>query len=456
MPGTLALVTLLGLLAAAEALAKPHPRRDLVPVDPPRPAEQVERPEIPLARAREEGIPVLRVQADWDEVADRFRIGALVRERSGTASFARRAARPDRLGSYRASVRDPRSGAALAHDSIGTGQEYRRLTRALTFRFPLPPGPVLFELLAENPETGRMERVLDQVVDPARAVEEAELPGVSVRLLKAADRAAGPPLLVNVYAEGYPESRRARFWRDAEKVVEALKAGSFPLLERLELRAVFAPSAASLGQARNLGQPVPERDSFLGLYFPYWRPFGRWYHVVYPTRESRFRHGSAQVPYDYALALVDSDGYWGVGNYRELTAIPAGEERFTYLLLHELGHFFGLNEEYDGGGPTELAFAPGIEEPWSQNITFLSEPAHASLKWSRFVEAGTPLPTPRGHWNPFAPRYGAYAGGYAETEPMNRSHIPGLRCVMDRYEAFCPVCKAAIEERLRFDLGELN
>ena len=42
--------------------------------------------------------------------------------------------------------------------------------------------------------------------------------------------------------------------------------------------------------------------------------------------------------------LVNSDGYWGVGNYLSFTAIPANNATyFSYLLLHEFGHFFGLS-----------------------------------------------------------------------------------------------------------------
>ena len=89
--------------------------------------------------------------------------------------------------------------------------------------------------------------------------------------------------------------------------------------------------------AKDLGMPIPEKDSFLGLYFPYWNNFGRWYNVVYPTREARFRKSLATVPYDYALAILDDSAYWGVGNYRELTAVPANSFQFTYLLTHELG-----------------------------------------------------------------------------------------------------------------------
>src|SRR5690606_31545988 len=110
------------------------------------------------------------------------------------------------------------------------------------------------------------------------------------------------------------ESERSAFFSDAARVVTALGSNDFPGFAHMEIRAVFKESATPLGSARNLGQPIPERDSFLGLYFPYWRNFGRWYHVVYPTREERYRAAIGLVAHDYPIALVRSSDYWGVGN----------------------------------------------------------------------------------------------------------------------------------------------
>ena len=147
---------------------------------------------------------------------------------------------------------------------------------------------------------------------------------------------------------------------------------------------------------------------------------------------------------------MDDREYWGVGNFNELTAIPAGNGSFTYLLLHEFGHYFGLNEEYEGGGPTELAFAPGIDEPWSQNITFHA--TAADLKWKQWVSASTPIPTPNGQWSGSGP-LGAYRGGYADTVPLGKSHKPGHNCTMKNGSKFCAICREAISQKVGHDLG---
>ncbi len=395
------------------------------------------------------GKSVLRVRIDWD--GSSYTFGGALKERSGTDSLERRSQAKDRLGSFRAEIYDTASGSFLATDSIGIGVSYRSLARALSFRFPMPKNRVLFRMIAEHARTGRMEKVLEEFIDPSKLVEAPKQQDIEVEFIKFAS--ISPKLLLNIYAEGYRSGSMSRFIDDVDRAVSTLWRKKFPGFHRFEIRAVFAPSRKPLGGAANLGFPIPERDSFLSLYYPYWHRMDRWYRIVYPTREEKFRRSIAQVPYDYALVLVDSQSYWGVGNYRELTAIPARSTSFEYLLLHEMGHFFGLNEEYSGGGATELAFAPGIAEPWSQNITF--QTSRSSLKWQNHVKASTPIPTQAWRWNGNGP-YGAYAGGYGDTEPRGKSHKPGLSCVMDDGPNFCPICREAIENRVRFDLGITN
>jgi hypothetical protein len=397
----------------------------------------------------ETSFDVVRIRIDWDQESDSYRFGSLVREATGTAGLLLRASREDQLGSFKARLVSRRTGAVLSHDSIGTGAHYRKLTRALSFRFPLPSEPARFEFVAENSSTGQMELVLMRDIDiPRSHSRQKALVEPEVRVLKLAS--SQPALRFNIYAEGYLANARESFFRDAARVVEAVEKNGFDGVENFEYRAVFLPSGQQLGSAQELGLPVQPRDSALGLYYPYWDQFGRWYHVVYPTSEEKFRTAVASVAYDYVFALIDSGEYWGVGNYREFTAVPSRSFSFEYLVQHELGHYFGLNEEYNGGGPTELAFAPGIEEPWSQNISFLGNPSE--LKWKAHVLPSTRIPTQKSNWTGGGP-YGAYEGGYAETEPFGRSHIPGLSCTMDRASKFCPICTNALSARVKFDTG---
>lgn len=433
---------------ASTLLANPHYNEALVPKDP-----EFHPPRQELPRADHvwvDATDALRITLDWQE-DESYHLNEMTIEHSGTPGLAARALKKNPLGSYQGSLRDLETGAAVYFDAIGTGSLYRKIVRAISFRFPVPAKPMLFVLEAENPQSGVMEKVFETVVDPSKvgisqsgATMQAN-GDIDIRNLKAAQ--ASPTLFVTLYAEGYQEKRKDKFWRDAQHTLQALTDMHLPLAEHIEVNAVFKASEKKLGTYQDLGMPIPDRDSFLGLYYPYWLKIDRWYDVVYPTRETHYRQAIALAPYDYPIAIIDNGEYWGVGNFNALTAIPADSSSFTYLLHHEFGHFFGLNEEYEGGGPTELEFAPGIEEPWSQNITFLP---HGTVKWKEFMAPDTPVPTASGEWEDG--HYGAYRGGYADSAPT-RSHKPGFGCTMSSEREMCAICQKAIEDKIRFDIG---
>jgi hypothetical protein len=401
--------------------------------------------------SNEEGSPVVRIEVHWKD-NETYALGGLFLENSGTTGLLERSQRPDLFGSYKAELRFKTPvESKVFYSSIGTGKEFRRLVRTLSFRFPLPSdsGSGRLVVFAEHPTTGTTTKVLEEDLDFKRLVR-VEKQYVRTTLLKKAVKS--PVVKFNFYAEGFQENQQSKFLKAARKAISVLDQ-NLPGSEHFEYRAVFAHSELKLGAPKDLGPVVKIRQSFLGLYFPYWRKFGRWYHVVYPTSETKYRNALAQVPYDYPLALVDDSGYWGVGNYKELTAIPVGSAQFSYLLLHEFGHFMGLNEEYEGGGPTELEFAPQISEPWSQNITFNPK----DLKWKRYVEPGISIPTTQTDYHryggPLKNPVGAYPGGYADSEPLRRSHKPVKTCMMSSGGEFCKICKSALLELIETDAG---
>lgn len=403
---------------------------------------------------RKNGLPVLRIEVSWSS-DESFAVTNIFKEDSGTIALYKSASIKDSLGSYKAELSmDTPNGSITFHSSLGTGREFRRLVRTLAFRFPIPANSRNFKLKveAENPETGIIEKVLEKQI----SIENAKkVEAQNIRLSSLREATKQPVLKFNIYSEGYDQGGEARFIKSALEAITAFEQ-KVPGHEHFEFNAVFAPSNVKIGKAVDRGNEVQIQDSFLGLYFPHWRKFGRWYNVVYPTSETKYRNGLAQAPYDYALALVDDSQYWGVGNYKELTAVPAGAGAYIFLLLHEFGHYMGLNEEYEGGGPTELEFAPKTIEPWSQNITF--NPDQENIKWSKHLAPGIIVPTSNAEFqrmgglliNPV----GAYKGGYADSLPRGKSHKPVKKCMMGMDAAFCPVCQDAMTKLIRIDAGE--
>ena len=397
---------------------------------------------------------VLRVQVDWLE-GEIYNISHLIKEFSGTEALYKSRSKKPTWGSYLATLK---CGDVTYYDSVGTGRSFRILTRGMSFRFPMIYGECNFKLEAEDPELGDMNIVLEQKIWPAH--EAKEIPKLDYKTYLLKESFHPNKLIMTIYAEGYKKGEEKQFIAKAKKAINALTNLPFPGVEYFEFRAVFAESNTRLGKAQDLGLPVPQRDSFLGLYHPYWAKdiMTRWYHIVYPTRQLKYRNAIGQVPYDYPLTIIKSSNYWGVGNYKELTAIPSNSRSFNYLLFHELGHYFGLNEEYSGGGRTELEFAYGKKRSWSQNLSFnKSGPLKKSdLKWSSFIDEETPLPTRNTFWNKVRFIYGAYTGGYADSRSFYNAYIPvkaGL-CLMNSSAHFCGVCTKGIKDILEFDSGE--
>lgn len=452
-----AVLNLLLLFLSQCVYANPHWDARLVPKDTNYASVPITESDVSKLKLvkNENGIDVIRVQVDWHEKSETYTVTKMIIEASGTPALLARSTHKPKLGSYLGQIKSNRTGEVLYYDSIGTGKEYRKLARAINLRFPLSNEDVTFELYAENPTSGAMELVASKQII-ASQLQRIQNRDDELEVRELALAAKSPSIRINIYADGYLKNEKNEFWNHAVKTVQALQRENFPGIEYMSFYGVFHPSNKKLGSASDLGYPVPEYDSFLGLYYPYWDGFGRWYNIVYPTREDKFRQGLASAPYDYPIVLMNNSEYWGVGNYMSHTAIPAANSmNFTYLLIHEFGHFFGLNEEYEGGGRTELEFAAGIEEPWSQNITFLTDNRHEKLKWNTFVDKSVQLPTPGSVWRPAPPVYGAYVGGYADsTSTRGKSHKPGLNCAMDRYKNFCDICKQAITDVVHYGIGE--
>lgn len=133
--------------------------------------------------------------------------------------------------------------------------------------------------------------------------------------------------------------------------------------------------------------------------------------------------------WDRILMLVNSTKYGGSGGNIPIASIhPDSSE----IMVHELGHSFaGLADEYSYPFP---GYPPGDSEP---NVDFDFD--GPGLKWSVWVEAGTPLPTPDSiSYNNVV---GAFEGARYLTTGIYR---PWRNCLMKTLgRPFCPVCREA-------------
>jgi len=89
---------------------------------------------------------------------------------------------------------------------------------------------------------------------------------------------------------------------------------------------------------------------------------------------------------DIVLVIVNDPEYGGSGGS---VAVTSTNSEVLELILHELGHSFGLlADEY--GGPPPPACNNTIE-PFAVNATRATE--RALIKWNQWIDASTPIPT---------------------------------------------------------------
>jgi hypothetical protein len=152
-------------------------------------------------------------------------------------------------------------------------------------------------------------------------------------------------------------------------------------------------------------------------------------------------------PRDMGLVLVDSarrGGAGGVGAFWPSWSTIASEPGETWqdVTLHELGHAFGLADEYENSAETVAEPEP-LEGNVARNAALL--PA----RWAALVNAPPQRPTsslatPVGGWGPGI--VGTFQGARYRPDRFRPSPICRMRVA---HEQFCPVCCDLIAARLR-------
>jgi len=136
--------------------------------------------------------------------------------------------------------------------------------------------------------------------------------------------------------------------------------------------------------------------------------------------------------FDLILVVVNDSQYGGSGGAIAITSASIWAQDIP---RHEFGHTIGgLGDEYDDVYPS-----------WEcQDLYPNVSPTYdaGELKWSHWVEDGTPLPTPDSAVTGDLEPVGAYEGACYEPEDWYR---PVWSCLMrDLDSDFCPVCAEAL------------
>ena len=183
--------------------------------------------------------------------------------------------------------------------------------------------------------------------------------------MKNGDPATKVDLLI--LGDGYTDGERAKFEKDARRMVDLLFATS-PFKERRQDFNVWGlcPPAAESGISRpSTGR---HRRSPVGATYD---AFGSERYVL--TFENRaFRDIASFAPYDVVEIIVNDRTYGGGGIFNLYATVAVDNQWAPYVFVHEFGHHFaGLADEYY---TSDVAYLPGEErvEPWEANATALA------------------------------------------------------------------------------------
>jgi hypothetical protein len=429
---------------------------------------------------------------------ERFSVDRLVVEPLPWPGHPGRAVDETNLGKYLFEVRDGDTnrllysrGFASIYGEWETTPEAREVNRTFheSLRFPAPEKPVQV-LLKKRAKDNSFREVWSLRVDPKDMFVDPSSPGAPgplLELVKSGPSSEKVDFLI--LGDGYTEQERAKFEKDARRLVDILFTFS-PFKERKADFNVWGLMPASAQSGISRPSTGIHRYTPVGSTYD---AFGSERYVL-TFENRRFRDIAAFAPYEFVEVLVNGNTYGGGGIFGLYGTVAADSLWSPYVFVHEFGHHFaGLADEYY---TSESAYAPAEErvEPWEKNVTALKDPAR--LKWKDLVAAGTPLPTPwkkeeyeaharkvqeqrrkiraerrpesdmdalftaQRDWEepflgkqPYAGKVGAFEGAMYEARGYYR---PQLDCVMftrDRVP-FCAVCQRAIGEVIDLYTGK--
>ena len=138
---------------------------------------------------------------------------------------------------------------------------------------------------------------------------------------------------------------------------------------------------------------------------------------------------------DVAVVVLNTDRYAGMAGRYASVSMSADAKG---VLAHELGHAIaGLADEYEDAYPGYPDC--GADDCPEPNVSPLK--SRDQVKWSDWIEASTPIPTPQG-----SPAVGLFEGARYKVAGLYR---PVDQCRMRHHaNPFCPVCAEALGRSL--------
>jgi hypothetical protein len=303
------------------------------------------------------------------------------------------------------------------------------------------PKRAVFLSVSMRSGDGGFEEFFRQRIDLDKASISTDNPYKELKTMKILHK--GDPhdkVDIVILGDGYGASEMKKFIRDARSAADELLEES-PFTEnrgKINFWAVQSPSLES-------GVDEPRKGSYKSTVFETsFNTFDLERYSMSMNIED-IHDAAACVPYDFILILFNAPRYGGGGIYNLYAMVTGSSKRAGGIIAHEMGHCLGgLADEYFQSAVTYVDFYPKDQEPWEPNITALLDPSRP--KWAKWIQAGTPIPTPdQGRFDQVV---GCFEGAGYQSQGLYR---PCRNCIMRTCGGgFCPVCKAALEETIRF------
>ena len=256
-----------------------------------------------------------------------------------------------------------------------------------SIRFPWPQNPVLIVMKKRDAENNFVKLWQTEIDPESRMVNRAELKSPYTSFDYMINGPANKKVDIVVLGDGYTEAEMGKFHNDVFRLCDELFKVE-PYRSRksdFNVRAVETPSAVS-----GVNRPHPGVFKRTALSVSYSSFDSERYALTYDNRT--VRNVASTVPYDFMFILINEKTYGGGGIYRLYSTVAVDNKFSSYIFVHEFGHHIaGLADEYY---TSDVSYQPKeiTVEPYEPNITALLDKEH--LKWEKWVDADTPLPTP--------------------------------------------------------------
>ncbi|MDE6150523.1 MAG: IgA Peptidase M64 [Prevotella sp.] len=228
-------------------------------------------------------------------------------------------------------------------------------------------------------------------------------------------------------AEGYKKDEMPVFLNDARIAVEALFAHE-PFKSFRDCFSIVAVKSPSVDS----GTSEPGNGKWLNTALH--SNFDTFYSDRYLTtlHLKDLHNWLAGIPYEHIIVLVNTDKYGGGGILNSYNLAMAHHPKYRPVVVHEFGHSFaGLADEY--AYETEgIPMYPLEVEPWEKNITTNVD---FTGKWENLIGKD--------------PTVGKFEGAGYSLKGVYRA-CKDCRMRTNENPDFCPACKQAITNLIRF------